>query len=191
MDPTKPLSSDPVPSGSAAPDACEHAPDAFGILRSCHDHILERMTVLEGVADDLGRTGAFSDAILAHLCEVLTMLDTAVPLHSADEEETLFPVLRELPPFKGTEGTPMDCMEGEHVLHRGLMADLKRSIMQKDAGATCEAARRIVTEYRGHIEKENEILFPMAQQVVTDASVVERMTAAMQARRRRAGLGGC
>jgi iron-sulfur cluster repair protein YtfE (RIC family) len=170
---------------------CNHGLDAFGILRSCHDHILERMTVLEGVAEDLARTGAFSDAILARLCEVLAMLDTAVPLHSADEEQTLFPVLRELPPFKGTEGTPMDCMEGEHALHQGLMAVLKRSIMQKDASATCDAARLIVTEYRGHIEKENEILFPMAQQIVTNAATLDQMTAEMRERRRRAGLGSC
>jgi iron-sulfur cluster repair protein YtfE (RIC family) len=149
------------------------------------------MTVLEGVADDLSRAGTFSDATLARLCEVLAMLDTAVPLHAADEEQTLFPVLRDLPPFKGTEGTPMDCMESEHGLHQQLMAQLKRSIMKHEAEATANAARLIVTEYRGHIEKENEILFPMAQQIVTDAATIADMTAAMQQRRRKAGLGGC
>ncbi len=179
-----------TPTDSTAP-SCAHDLDAFGILRQCHDHILSKLEVLEAVAVDLERRAEFSDAELARLCDVITMLDTAIPIHSADEEQTLFPALRARPPFEGTEGTPMDCMEQEHGLHKALMIALKRAIMKRDPAATATAARHMVTEYRGHIDKENSILFPMAQQVLSDPAEVRALTLAMQARRRALDVDAC
>jgi iron-sulfur cluster repair protein YtfE (RIC family) len=183
---------DAKPTDSAHASACA-TEDAFGILAHCHEHILEKLGVLETISTRLRDEPTFDDSILAGFCDVLTFLDTAIPMHSADEEQTLFPRLREREPFAGMlgEGTPMDCMESEHVTHQAMMAELKKQIMRRDAELAVRAARTIVSEYREHIGKENEILFPMARQIITEPALIETMTVEMRARRQAAAIGGC
>ena len=164
--------------------------DAFGILHDCHEHILERLDRLELLADELSCAESLQERHMAQFADVLTFLDTAIPIHSADEEETLFPRLRQAQGAVPGH-TPMDCMEQEHVQHRALLAQLKRSIVQRDVGAAAAASRRIVREYREHIGKEEEVLFPWARTVLTSPAVVAEMTEAMRSRRRQAQLLTC
>ena len=180
-----------APDTARAASACATA-NAFDILLHCHEHILSKLQVLEQTARDLDATGSFEQRHLAGLGDVVTMLDTAIPMHSADEEQSLFPRLRALPEFEGAAGhTPMDCMQDEHVQHQKLMAALKRAVMQRDVGRTVMTARHIVAEYRGHIEKENEVLFPFAREKLTDPRLIEELTEEMRGRRREAGLLAC
>jgi iron-sulfur cluster repair protein YtfE (RIC family) len=137
---------------------CGHH-DAFAILHDCHEHILERLGKLETLGRELKSAPVIEERHLAVLADVLTFLDTAVPMHSADEEQTLFPRLREaIGPSAGH--TPMDCMEQEHVQHQALLAALKRAVVKRDPAATAQAALSIVSEYREHIGKEEDVLFP-------------------------------
>jgi hemerythrin-like domain-containing protein len=176
-----------------APDtSCLHELDAFGILSRCHEHVLQKLQVLEGVADELERQRTFDDSRLARLCDVLTMMHTAIPLHSADEEESLFPELRRRQPFAGMQGTPMDCMEHEHVGHRRLLVELERAIFLRDAEAAARTCRAVAVEYREHIGKEEQVLFPLAKEVLADdPAAVALMTQQMRERRAAAGLLRC
>ncbi len=171
----------------AARGSCIANSDAFAILSHCHEHILEKLEVLEDVGRELATDGAFTERRLAMLCDVLTMLDTAIPLHTADEEETLFPVLRATEIFAGMDATPMDCIEYEHDGHRQLMVDLKREVMKRDGATTARAAMAIVEEYRSHIQKEEEVVYPWARELVDGASLV-RMATVMRQRRVDAGI---
>lgn len=177
----------PVPQAGACA-----ALGAFDILAHCHEHILGKLERLAALADELQREPAFDERRLAQVADVLAFLDTVIPIHSADEEQTLFPRLRKLPQFAGTVGTPMDCMEQEHVGHRRLLAAFRRDVMLRRPADAARAARAIVAEYRDHIAKENEVLFPFAREALEDARVVQAMADEMRARRREAGLlTGC
>jgi len=181
-----------APSGVAPAQqgkCCGHH-DAFGILHDCHEHILERLTRLETLGRELARATELKEAHLAVLGDVLTFLDTAVPMHSADEEQTLFPRLREATGHLAGH-TPMDCMEQEHVQHQALLAALKRAVVKRDAAATAQSALAIVNEYREHIGKEEQVLFPWARETLTDPVIVATMTQQMRQRRVAAGMLTC
>jgi iron-sulfur cluster repair protein YtfE (RIC family) len=172
--------------------ACVSTLSAFDILSHCHNHIEEKLNVLDGVGQELQGGSELGDSQMARLGAVLAFLDTAIPIHSADEEESLFPRLRQHPAFANTVGhSPMDCMESEHVEHAAFKARLKLAMMQQDAPAVAQAARAIASEYRTHIRKEEDILYPMAKDLLADGHVIEAMTEEMRGRRREAGLLKC
>ncbi len=174
---------------AAGATCCGHH-DAFEILHDCHEHIGERLARLDALAREVGRDGVLGEKQLANLCELLAFFDTAIPVHSADEEQTLFPRLREaLGDCSG--GTPMDCMEHEHVQHQAMMRRLKQAVVQRDVTGLARAAAAIVAAYRDHIGKEESILYPMARELLTERPVIDAMTGEMRARRAALGLGGC
>lgn len=174
----------------AAPETkcCAHH-DAFAILHDCHEHILERLARLEGLGHELQRADALEERHLAVLGDVLSFLHTAIPMHSADEERTLFPRLRAAQPTLGR--TPMDCLEREHVDHGAQLAALERAVVQRNPSAIARAALAVVGSYREHIGKEEEILFPWARELLIDPALVQAMTREMRERRVAAGLLSC
>ncbi len=101
--------------------------------------------------------------------------------HHAKEEDILFPVLEEagIP----REGGPIACMLDEHIQGRNLIAAISENM--KSAAAGDEPARVVVFKavraYVGlleqHIEKEDSILFAMADRVLDtgqQASMLEK-----------------
>jgi len=174
----------------AAPSACA-SHDPFEKLAACHRHVLGALAELERALPDLTSAEPFSDRLRAAVCDTLVVIQVAIPLHSADEEQTLFPRLRELEPFASAPTTPMDCMERDHVQHRELAAALARGCLQRDAAATERAARNLIAEYRDHISKEDGVLFPMARSLITDADTLAEMAGEMHARRVDAKLVSC
>ncbi|MHC5212023.1 MAG: hemerythrin domain-containing protein [Planctomycetota bacterium] len=189
----KPEAAGTCSAGGAQPTGgtCGHHASAFGILSDCHEHIGERLTVLEDVARQLGADQTLTDAQRTAVRDVLAFFEKAIPIHSADEEQTLFPRLRERPPFAGTVGTPMDCMESEHVEHAALRSRLAEALEAGDGTGLGRAARALAAEYRSHISKEEQILYPMAREVLTDPALLDVMAEEMRARRRDAGHKDC
>ena len=189
------------PSGPAvdlidhAPQACSHEGqepaattcvegDAFAILHHCHEHIGEQLQRLEGLAAALRGRETFLDEQRVALEEIVSFLETAVPVHTADEEQTLFPALRAQPEFADVPHTPMDCMEGEHLTHLEMRRELADAVTRRDARATILAARRLIAEYRDHIAKEEEVLYPFAKRLLTDPATLASLAADMRFRRR-------
>ena len=168
---------------------CGHH-DAFAILHDCHEHILERLARLETLGRELATAGEITERHMAVFGDVLTFLDTAVAMHSADEEQTLFPRLRAA--LGAAAGhTPMDCMQKEHVDHQAQLAMLKRAVVKREAKAASREALAIVAAYSEHIGKEEEVLFPWAKETLTNPVLVDAMTQEMRQRRVAAGMLSC
>jgi hemerythrin-like domain-containing protein len=118
--------------------------------------------------------------------EFFSFMDNQTPSHNAKEEKALFPLLRERLVGAGecSPGmnvcTPTDVMEDEHervmqsaclvfnLLGTGakLPDERSRAIVYQHA---VDQGREIVDVMRLHIFRENEVLLPLAQKLITPA----------------------
>lgn len=109
--------------------------------------------------------------------------------HHAKEEAVLFPVLKQrgIPEQDG----PIGVMLHEHVLGRDCVRRMREASQAQpfDAETFAAAARQYVPLLRQHIFKENNVLFRMAERVMSaadDADVMHRFSQVEQER----GLAG-
>ncbi len=92
-----------------------------------------------------------------------TFADTC---HHGKEEGILFPTLKDLDP-KQTQG-PIQGMLDEHAQGRQLLADMQSALQPTlKINAFHEAARAYAQLLLAHIEKENTVLFPMAERLLS------------------------
>ncbi|MCZ6692075.1 MAG: hemerythrin domain-containing protein [Planctomycetota bacterium] len=136
------------------------------ILSREHQVILSRLGELEDALKDLD---------LAMLEDVLRFFEADLPLHRRKEEEILFPVLAR---HIGAEGGPISAMLAEHETEKAYLEDLRRAVNEVKSGADAGGAVRssataILFLLRAHIQKEDEFLFPMAEQFLTDEEKAE------------------
>ncbi|MEW6274970.1 MAG: PAS domain-containing protein [Bacillota bacterium] len=95
--------------------------------------------------------------------------------HHQKEEKALFPLLQERGIPK--EGGPIGVMLAEHEEGRKLVARMKEAADQKDWPQLAEAAAGYSELLKGHIWKEDDVLYPAGKKVLSagDAgSLVER-----------------
>ena len=159
--------------------------DPILYLRQEHEHGLAALDRLESGLRALGREEAALETIRA----AVRFVDFEIRHHNEREEKTLFPKLREhIPP-----GGPLEVMEAEHRelwehLDR-LQGALREAGGSLDPGGeTAMEIRRwgsaVVSVLRGHIEKENMILFRMADQLLTPeekSAIAEEMERLIEA----------
>ena len=122
---------------------CQH--HCLDELRSDHEKILAELDKL--AADPVGYAKEFLE-FTANFAEP----------HHHKEEEVLFPALEQ----KGIpkEGGPIGIMLMEH--------EMKRTYVKELQAGKIAAAAEIVSLMRDHINKENNILYPLAEQVLTE-----------------------
>ncbi len=143
---------------------------ATQILRQEHDAILKMLDVADRVAEQLDNGATIDPRTLNGLLEFFTLF--ADKCHHGKEEELLFPLMEE----KGIprEGGPIGVMLHEHDLGRAfvrLMRDQCKTYADGDTAAGprwAEAARGYTALLRQHIQKENDILFVMAENALSD-----------------------
>ena len=89
--------------------------------------------------------------------------------HHAKEEDVFFPILKERGIPK--QGGPIGVMLHEHVLCRDCVGRMREASQAQsfDARTFAEAARQYVPLLRQHIFKENNVLFRMAERVMSEA----------------------
>jgi hemerythrin-like domain-containing protein len=135
-------------------------PRPTDVLREEHRVILRALVLLESAA---GRQ-ASGQALPAGWWERLIGLLRAFAdvNHHAKEERYLFPALAKA--GVPSEGGPVAVMLSEHVEARGLI----EAMQAEDVSRRVEAARRYVQHLRDHIEKENGVLFPLAEAVLEE-----------------------
>ena len=89
--------------------------------------------------------------------------------HHAKEEDVFFPVLKQ----RGIpeQGGPIGVMLHEHVLGRDCVGRMREASQAQpfDARTFAQAARQYIPLLRQHIFKENNVLFRMAEQVMSEA----------------------
>jgi hemerythrin-like domain-containing protein len=131
-----------------------------------HTHIINLLDVMDRIAQHPAPGTAHLEKV------VLLIQNFADGLHHHKEENLLFPLIAQ----KGvaTENGPLGVMLHEHELGRFYVTSLKRHIESYKLGqpdALIEIRVQMgnyINLLRSHIAKENNVLFKMADQVLTD-----------------------
>ena len=189
--------------GHRAPGAGYEAP--FEMLDACHERVERMLRLLHKLRAHLQASGWDAQATEAAR-DVLRYFNEAAPRHHEDEERHVFPAVLAAPdapalPHTGTgEGTGIG--SSLHAVVRRLLqdhADMQtrwasaRPVLERIARpatgpwqqlAACEEAAldAFASLYASHIEAENHLIYPAAQQALTPAQL-QAMSADMMARR--------
>jgi hemerythrin-like domain-containing protein len=144
-------------------------PTATLILRKEHDAILKMLDATEEAARRIEAGQAVAPETLEGLLEFFRLF--ADRCHHGKEEDLLFPLLesRGLP----RHGGPTGVMLREHDQGRALVRQMVEAVEASKSGAGdaparwAEAARAYAELLRAHIAKENDILFVMAENILS------------------------
>ena len=149
--------------------------NATEVLRKEHKGILKMLDVTEEVARRLDAGQQVAPEKLASLLEFFRLF--ADQCHHGKEEALLFPKLQE----KGMARTsgPLGVMLAEHDQGRSLVKQMAAASEAYKTGAPgagsrwAEAGRGYCGLLRGHIDKENNVLFVMAERMLSPAEQSE------------------
>lgn len=134
---------------------------AIDDLKHEHEAIRFTLKVLAKMADQSERGNADDTdrhAIIAFLREF------ADKCHHGKEEGILFPEMGRSGIVR--EGGPLGVMLSEHVQGRELIAGMESALQSADGRAFAKSARDYIRLLDTHIWKENEVLFPMAENAI-------------------------
>jgi len=145
-------------------------PAATQILRQEHEAILGMLESLEAVADKAEAGDPVSFQLLTDLQEFFSLF--ADRSHHGKEEDLLFPFLEK----KGVPraGGPLGCMLTEHDEGRAFVKAMRSNAegcangIAASRSAWVQAARGYANLLRNHIWKENEILFQIAERLLSE-----------------------
>lgn len=156
-------------------------PQPTAILRKEHEAITGMLDAADRAAEKLERSEPVRPEFLDGMAEFFSVfLDQC---HHGKEEEIFFPALAK----KGmpVDAGPIGVMLGEHEAGRGLARRLRElsgayGRGDRTAGiAWARAAREYTRLLRDHILKENSVLFPMAEGLLSP-SEEEALSAAFE-----------
>lgn len=125
-----------------------------------HDVFISQLQVIE----DLTRGGADVASVVA----AIRTLAAPLLAHAENEERALFP---DLEPSMGGEGGPLAVLTEEHHVLHGQLDRMTADPPRWELEQVLDAFLRVL---RGHIEKEEDVLFPAAAQLIDDTRL-ERM----------------
>jgi hemerythrin-like domain-containing protein len=140
-----------------------------GQLKEEHQGILLMLRILEKVAARLEAKERVDPAHPERIVEFLRVF--ADKCHHGKEEDLLFPALEKAGIPK--EGGPIGVMLAEHQQGRGYIRGMAEAIdrnRKKDPKALAdfaENARNYVALLTQHIKKEDDVLFPMGEKVLS------------------------
>ncbi len=149
--------------------------EATSVLRHEHEAILRMLDVADEVSHRVEHDVAVSPEVFSGLVEFFRLF--ADGCHHGKEEDLLFPALER----KGfpRQGGPVGVMLIEHDQGRTYvkeMAAASEEIGKGNLGAArrwASAARGYSDLLRAHIQKENNVLFVMAERVLSDDDQAE------------------
>ncbi len=145
---------------------------ATDILSEEHRVILKVLECMDAIAEEAERTGKLNkDAATAAVDFFRNFADGC---HHAKEEDRLFVVMQEngIP----REGGPIGVMLMEHDDGRHLVRNMAQSLEKAGEGdkeaiaSFARNARDFKALLTAHIQKEDQVLFPMAGQVLNDTT---------------------
>jgi hemerythrin-like domain-containing protein len=148
---------------------------ATSMLRTEHQAIVSMLDATEEAARRVDRDEPVRPETLEGLLEFLRVF--ADRCHHGKEEELLFPALER----KGMPrtGGPIGVMLFEHEQGRALIRRMSQAVAEIAAGSVtaakswAAAAREYTALLRAHIDKENNILFVMAERIFSNDEQTE------------------
>ncbi len=168
--------------------------DPTGLLTDCHRRIEMFLGALESVAKVIDKPP--DDETRQALENALRYFHDAAPKHTADEEESLFPRLRALSkPEVESAFSKLEHLEKDHRWAEPLHAEVEKlgieylsrgELSHDDVARFRSAVAQLALMYKQHIALEDEILFPLASQVLDSAD--KSAIADEMARRRKVKL---
>jgi hemerythrin-like domain-containing protein len=148
-----------------------------GLLSDCHRRVEMFLGMLEAVADVIDHPA--TEETLQALESALRYFSQAAPKHTADEEESLFPRLRQIhDPEIESAFSRLDQLEQEHRWAAPLHAAVERLGAKYRSAGTLSSPevdefRRDIASltlmYKQHILVEDELIFPLAARMLSDA----------------------
>ena len=141
-----------------------------------HEAVKTTLKILKRIGQDVAKTGKIENP--DHLDQLLDFFITFVDqCQHSKEEAHLFPALEEVGVSR--EGGPVGVMLKEHQQGRDLVSKMKAAARQYESGDK-EAAQKFTQHANDyialldfHIDKENKVLFPMANNHLPDSKLEE------------------
>ena len=160
------------------------------ILKEEHQHVLQKLDALEEVIGHLDK----KEAISPKLKELASFFKADFWVHFTKEEEALFP---EIEKFIPRDGGPTGMMLIEHEDLRNTNTEIQQAIEVYFRDADDLEARGIIQEHgtniigllRNHIDKEDNILFMMADMHL-DQTQIDKVVELFYEIERSEGKGG-
>jgi len=145
--------------------------DPMGLLSDCHRRIEMFLRSLQRVAGVID--GPLSEETRSALESALRYFRESAPKHTADEEKSLFPRLRQTHDPEVEEAlATLDALEDDHRKTGALHAEVedlgvqcldRQPLTLKDAERFRKAVSDLASIYGKHIRVEDEIVFPAAK----------------------------
>jgi len=149
----------------------------LGLLSDCHRRIEHFLATLVAISRDV-RGGPLTDRQRTDLQAAVTYFAVAAPRHTADEEHSLFPRLRESNDEGATRALDLvDRLEQEHQAadehHRAVDGLVNRwlaegSLAETDANDLSRHLGILRRLYESHIALEDGVVFPVATRLLSD-----------------------
>jgi iron-sulfur cluster repair protein YtfE (RIC family) len=169
------------------PRPANHPPeDALDLLLSCH----QRIRHFAAAASKLSHAqGASHDEIRMTAAGVYRYFSVSLPLHEADEEDTLRPRLDSLDDERVHHA--LIAMHDQHqaidellerLLPLVLLAERNPASLDQAGGEMCSLTKAIEEVFRAHLQLEEEVIFPAIRAQLPDEARAA-MLSEMQARR--------
>lgn len=141
-------------------------PDLIDLLGECHGRIRRFIALAREAA---ARTDAPSGQVIEACAEVERYFRQALPLHVADEEESIAPRLHGL---SAEVDRALGAMEEQHQRHAAKLAVFLRALaeVRGDPRDTtrreplARAAQDLETEFEEHLSLEETVIFPAIRQ---------------------------
>lgn len=145
-------------------------------LRMEHDAVRLPLQVLERVAQKIERDGSLdTPQHVYHLLEFFTIF--VDKCHHGKEEELLFPAMEQAGVSR--DKGPIGVMLREHELGRECVQKMKAAFSRTQTGDSqaakdfARSAGDYISLLNQHIDKENGVLFPMAERQLSEATLAE------------------
>lgn len=145
--------------------------EPMGLLSDCHRRIEMFLGTLQHVAAVIDRP--LTDEARTALESALRYFRESAPKHTADEEESLFPRLRQIQdPEVEKALVTLDSLEADHrkatTLHAevdalGIQSLDRRCLPVNEADRFRRAVSDLASIYAEHIRVEDEVVFPVAK----------------------------
>ncbi|HKV78027.1 MAG TPA: hemerythrin domain-containing protein [Candidatus Sulfotelmatobacter sp.] len=161
----------PVQIGAKA----HHFTDPTGLLSDCHRRIEMFLGTLEAVAAMIDRP--LTEDTARALESALLYFSQAAPKHTADEEESLFPRLRQMrDPEIVAVFSRIEKLEEEHrvatELHNaverlGTLSLSRGNLSDIEIEEFRSSVARLAAIYKQHISIEDKLIFPLASRMLS------------------------